>query len=105
MHLRHDILLVLLSFPTRRSSDLATGAGRAEPDPALQRLPARRVRAARQRLRVRPPGRPAPGLADGLRGGRRSEKHTSELQSRRELVCRLLLEKKKLTPRSIQKYI
>src|SRR6266496_470593 len=26
----------------------------------------------------------------------RSEEHTSELQSRRELVCRLLLEKKKL---------
>src|SRR6266496_6676956 len=30
------------------------------------------------------------------RGGRpRSEEHTSELQSRRDLVCRLLLEKKK----------
>src|SRR5438874_4740185 len=28
----------------------------------------------------------------------RSEEHTSELQSRRELVCRLLLEKKKLAP-------
>src|SRR5438874_7588263 len=27
--------------------------------------------------------------------GVRSEEHTSELQSRRELVCRLLLEKKK----------
>src|SRR5204863_9928087 len=27
----------------------------------------------------------------------RSEEHTSELQSRRELVCRLLLEKKKYT--------
>src|SRR5438874_7481721 len=34
--------------------------------------------------------------------GRRSEEHTSELQSRRDLVCRLLLEKKKRTqfPRS-----
>src|SRR3989442_11691638 len=30
----------------------------------------------------------------GLRGGR-SEEHTSELQSRPHLVCRLLLEKKK----------
>src|SRR5690349_22471514 len=35
-----------------------------------------------------------------VRGGRhdaadRSEEHTSELQSRRDLVCRLLLEKKK----------
>src|SRR5204863_1175338 len=29
--------------------------------------------------------------------GRRSEEHTSELQSRRDLVCRLLLEKKKIT--------
>src|SRR5690349_23066246 len=27
----------------------------------------------------------------------RSEEHTSELQSRRDLVCRLLLEKKKIT--------
>src|SRR2546429_6713173 len=29
----------------------------------------------------------------------RSEEHTSELQSRLHLVCRLLLEKKKATPR------
>src|SRR5438874_7043976 len=29
--------------------------------------------------------------------GPRSEEHTSELQSRRDLVCRLLLEKKKRT--------
>src|SRR3712207_8898720 len=29
------------------------------------------------------------------RAGRRSEEHTSELQSRQYLVCRLLLEKKK----------
>src|SRR2546422_8486484 len=31
----------------------------------------------------------------GLRGVVRSEEHTSELQSRLHLVCRLLLEKKK----------
>src|SRR2546422_1429369 len=31
----------------------------------------------------------------GLRARRRSEEHTSELQSRLHLVCRLLLEKKK----------
>src|SRR5690349_24150652 len=39
----------------------------------------------------------AGGGADTLRGGDgdRSEEHTSELQSRRDLVCRLLLEKKK----------
>src|SRR5438874_8185838 len=32
----------------------------------------------------------------------RSEEHTSELQSRRDLVCRLLLEKKKKGNREIQ---
>src|SRR2546429_6901363 len=32
----------------------------------------------------------------------RSEEHTSELQSRLHLVCRLLLEKKKTSPRSAQ---
>src|SRR5438874_8740357 len=31
----------------------------------------------------------------GSEYGERSEEHTSELQSRRDLVCRLLLEKKK----------
>src|SRR5438874_5086493 len=31
----------------------------------------------------------------------RSEEHTSELQSRRELVCRLLLEKKKFVLRMV----
>src|SRR3712207_7576812 len=32
-------------------------------------------------------------------GAERSEEHTSELQSRQYLVCRLLLEKKKSSPR------
>src|SRR2546428_13934422 len=36
---------------------------------------------------------PAAGAAPG--DNRRSEEHTSELQSRSDLVCRLLLEKKK----------
>src|SRR5438874_7135202 len=31
----------------------------------------------------------------------RSEEHTSELQSRRDLVCRLLLEKKKTTAANV----
>src|SRR3712207_7350153 len=34
----------------------------------------------------------------GARVGGRSEEHTSELQSRQYLVCRLLLEKKKTKP-------
>src|SRR5690625_5910355 len=40
------------------------------------------------RTQDRPPPSPRPP-------GRRSEEHTSELQSRGHLVCRLLLEKKK----------
>src|SRR5437588_1891447 len=49
---------------------------------------------------VRPvaaPGAPGPGLPGvGLLGNAaRSEEHTSELQSHSDLVCRLLLEKKK----------
>src|SRR2546422_8496607 len=35
--------------------------------------------------------------APSNRGALRSEEHTSELQSRLHLVCRLLLEKKKIT--------
>src|SRR5690606_40464354 len=40
--------------------------------------------------------KPPPELPDDLAAAmRRSEEHTSELQSRENLVCRLLLEKKK----------
>src|SRR5260370_13035971 len=39
---------------------------------------------------------PAPSTAPGLSGQYRSEEHTSELQSHLNLVCRLLLEKKKI---------
>src|SRR3712207_7916152 len=40
---------------------------------------------------------PGPGDEGLLAQGERSEEHTSELQSRQYLVCRLLLEKKKKT--------
>src|SRR3712207_7070154 len=40
-------------------------------------------------------GRSVPADGADLGGLRRSEEHTSELQSRQYLVCRLLLEKKK----------
>src|SRR5256885_12884642 len=57
-------------------------------------------------FRSRPPSRIRAGLLRAVRGGlgarrallprlRRSEEHTSELQSPCNLVCRLLLEKKK----------
>src|SRR5437764_2398021 len=66
---------------------------RLAPGPEQHRCP--RLRAARQRLsrraRSAPPSRAAPRAA----AGRRSEEHTSELQSPMYLVCRLLLEKKK----------
>src|SRR6266540_5918895 len=41
------------------------------------------------------PRRGARRPADDPLGARRSEEHTSELQSHHDLVCRLLLEKKK----------
>src|SRR5215471_21717421 len=51
----------------------------------------------RARVRRRRAADPARiGTLDRPRA-RRSEEHTSELQSRRDLVCRLLLEKKKKT--------
>src|SRR2546430_7707227 len=46
---------------------------------------------------ARPPSPGSPGSArpSSRRAPRRSEEHTSELQSQSNLVCRLLLEKKK----------
>src|SRR2546429_1501890 len=60
------------------------------------------VRVDRDELHAREPGldhaidrvRPAAADADDLDLRERSEEHTSELQSRLHLVCRLLLEKK-----------
>src|SRR3712207_6887376 len=43
---------------------------------------------------LRPTSSSAPAISSG--GPSRSEEHTSELQSRQYLVCRLLLEKKKI---------
>src|SRR5690349_22375958 len=68
-------------FPTRRSSDLLVDGQQG-----LVQQPSARDLAGPQggrRQRHRPERHP------------RSEEHTSELQSRRDLVCRLLLEKKK----------
>src|SRR3712207_6994857 len=57
---------------------------RAQPEPGVELRPVARARLGR---RVR-------GVA-GADEAVRSEEHTSELQSRQYLVCRLLLEKKK----------
>src|SRR2546421_6560047 len=50
-----------------------------------------------ERRRERPVRSPAGSGGIGRRDPPRSEEHTSELQSRSDLVCRLLLEKKKKT--------
>src|SRR3712207_7313816 len=66
-----------------------------------------RVADARRRRRARPRalGRPRPRAEREGPAGRRSEEHTSELQSRQYLVCRLLLEKKTKHHKSIQPFI
>src|SRR5207253_8134019 len=95
---------VLHSFPTRRSSDLSarTACSRRAHDGAVPRdLVLLRAGAPGRRDDARGRGRlsaSAPAARHG-RGvlGARSEEHTSELQSRGHLVCRLLLEKKKNT--------
>src|SRR3712207_7340961 len=52
--------------------------------------------ASRRRCRpTSPRSAPDPAQSARRRRGSRSEEHTSELQSRQYLVCRLLLEKKK----------
>src|SRR5437899_4588568 len=66
----------------------AFGSGSPQ-DPQNVVLGAGQFRGARQLLRLLPQG------VGGLEHGERSEEHTSELQSLRHLVCRLLLEKKK----------
>src|SRR5690606_41971201 len=94
----------LLSFPTRRSSDLRRLRYLARARAASTRVV---CPAVCPRGRRRKSGRCGPAIREGAAGsaarpraihppGRapRSEEHTSELQSREKLVCRLLLEKK-----------
>src|SRR5205814_2594217 len=65
--------------------------------PALLRRLLQRLGTGLLRRRVRGLRRHGPALLHrrAVRLGLRSEEHTSELQSLRHLVCRLLLEKKK----------
>src|SRR3712207_7779567 len=51
-----------------------------------------------------PVGTAVVGTAVVVTGGTRSEEHTSELQSRQYLVCRLLLEKKNLDEFTVVHY-
>src|SRR5690606_42032439 len=89
----------LHAFPTRRSSDLDESAPRALGVLTICPRPSTcRAKSAVPRRRC-PERRRRPSLT-GARSARRdafrirrSEEHTSELQSRENLVCRLLLEK------------
>src|SRR5437870_7907843 len=80
----------LHSFPTRRSSDLPYFSG-TKIAWILDKVPGARRRAEAGELLC--------GTIDSWviwrLTGKRSEEHTSELQSRGHIVCRLLLEKKK----------
>src|SRR2546430_3343628 len=62
------------------------------------------VGARADREGARGQARAAPHQAHDPRAGVRSEEHTSELQSQSNLVCRLLLEKKKTTHRPCMLY-
>src|SRR5690606_41850970 len=76
---------LLLSSPTRRSSDL----------PAPLPLPVfETILPVAKQLSTTPPSKIIPAIPPTLLLPR-SEEHTSELQSRENLICRLLLEKKK----------
>src|SRR5690606_40059623 len=91
------------SFPTRRSSDLRP-ARTAPAHPETHHSPRRnRHRDPRDGEADRQPQRPGGDPAHRSAARRevprphrrlRSEEHTSELQSRENLVCRLLLENK-----------
>src|SRR5688572_32091198 len=83
-------------FRSRRTDGIrhvprVSGAARREPGAVLRQLlrPGRRGRALGARRHV------AGRAALRARALGRSEEHTSELQSQSNLVCRLLLEKKK----------
>src|SRR5438874_4211333 len=79
----------LHSFPTRRSSDLLAAAGHN----LLGKGPAFLERSVHYDELAEASIAKLAAFAESA-GMKRSEEHTSELQSRRDLVCRLLLEKK-----------
>src|SRR5438874_8939302 len=87
----------LHSFPTRRSSDLSRAPWRPW-WPAKSRLTTSNsygdITPAWRPFPIRATSRPSAPGTESFTTFSRSEEHTSELQSRRDLVCRLLLEKK-----------
>src|SRR2546427_7922478 len=74
-------------FPTRRSSDLSQSWGHLRSIRPRRWVP---ESASHKRARLE-----STAMFRTTEPGVRSEEHTSELQSQSNLVCRLLLEKKK----------
>src|SRR5690606_42163926 len=87
-------LRALLSFPTRRSSDLNTVSAVAWISRSRDFKWRTSARESRRRIAAATVVSKR-SLCQGLSTkSMRSEEHTSELQSREKLVCRLLLEQK-----------
>src|SRR5436309_11536613 len=86
----------LHSFPTRRSSDLGSSSSRGCRTRWLPAL------CGGLRLRTSPCHCRRSSASTSTGPQSRSEEHTSELQSRENLVCRLLLEKKKKTKKKFE---
>src|SRR3712207_8963110 len=84
----------LFPYTTLFRSAAERGAGRAVVEPLVAAEEERREGGAEEERVAPVVGRLEPVVA-GETHGARSEEHTSELQSRQYLVCRLLLEKKK----------
>src|SRR3712207_8503097 len=76
-------------FRSHRLLEVLLHGVRVLPALALERRQRRPPGVGQRLVRERDPADPAPRVLG------RSEEHTSELQSRQYLVCRLLLEKKK----------
>src|SRR5207249_10440845 len=100
---RYDSPPELHSFPTRRSSDLGCETGHKKEgknmvqtaslfNQLLHHFPRIEFGALVKETKAE---RHARGFTCWAQFVSRSEEHTSELQSRFDLVCRLLLEKKK----------
>src|SRR3712207_4529891 len=84
--------------PAARRSETVGGRGVVAVGELLEGRGAdvhRVAQSAGLRPRLRHPDHVRHDVAPDVLGARRSEEHTSELQSRQYLVCRLLLEKKK----------
>src|SRR5438093_8492818 len=82
---------------TTRRADSCSRCSERRASSRRQNTSSRRSRSTRPTLSLTPAWGVPSGSATSLVPGRRSEEHTSELQSLTNLVCRLLLEKKKKT--------